>query len=291
MNQKTRWADLFPDEFLEKQAQKSIVYLPLGICEPHGHISTFGLDTYKADYLCDESARRFGGIVAPTLAYQIHEAGYHAPWLAEVLGERTALMTGMPPHIMLHFFLYQLRTFYNAGFKTAIVISGHSGGNQQDFRLAGSIFEEITGMRIIVFSDPELVADEYVGDHAGKYEISQSLYLKPESINMSAINRMNETDSLGRFAQGLDAHAASAEMGKDIIEKSLKFIGKIIEKIPSQTSETNKMLNYDVVEEMYKTLVNRKSEWCTLNKWADQNATPDDSIWKEYENIALKSVP
>jgi creatinine amidohydrolase len=287
MTHKTRWADLFPDEFLQKQAQKSLVYLPLGICEPHGHISTFGLDTYKADYLCDESARRFGGIVAPTLAYQIHEAGYHAPWLAEVLGERSALMTGMPPHVMLYFFLYQLRTFYNAGFKTAIVISGHSGGNQNDFRLAASIFEKTTDMRVMVFSDPELVADAYTGDHAGKYEISQSLYLKPESINLLAINRMNEADSLGRFAQGFDAHEASAEMGKDIIEKSLEFIGKIISEIPSQKSETHKMLNYQAVEEMYKILLSRQSEWCTLNKWADQTPTPDGSIWKEYEKVSF----
>jgi creatinine amidohydrolase len=287
MTQKTRWADLFPDEFLAKQAQKSLVYLPLGICEPHGHISTFGLDTYKADYFCDESARRFGGIVAPTLAYQIHEAGYHAPWLAEVLGERPTLMTSMPPHVMLYFFLYQLRTFYNAGFNTALVISGHSGGNQRDFRLAGSIFEKVTGMKVMVFSDPELVADTHTGDHAGKYEISQSLYLKPESINLSALNRMNEPDSLGRFAQGLDAHEASAEMGRDIIEKGLAFIEKIVSEIPIQIAESHKMLNYQAVEEMYKTLLSRQSEWYTLNKWADQTPTPDDSIWKEYEKVSF----
>ena len=229
-----RWAELFPDEFLERQRQQSIVYLPLGICEPHGHISTFGLDTFKADYLCDESARRFGGIVAPTVAYQIHESGFHAPWLAAVLGEQPALMTGMPPHVMLYFFMYQLRSFYNAGFQTAVVISGHSGGNQRDFRLAAGIFEAFSGMTILVFSDPELVEGFYEGDHAGKYEISQSLYLRPDTINLSALNRMNEADSLGRFAQGDDAAEATAEMGKDIIEKCLAFIGKTISELPKK---------------------------------------------------------
>ncbi len=287
MTIKTRWADLFPDEFLERQRQQSIVYLPLGICEPHGHISTFGLDTYKADYLCDESAHRFGGIVAPTLAYQIHESGYHALWLADVLGERPTLMTGMPPHVMLHFFMYQLRSFYNAGFKTTIVISGHSGGNQRDFRLAARIFEAFSGMKVLVYSDPELVEGLYEGDHAGKYEISQSLYLRPDTIDLSAINRMNDPLSMGRFAQGEDAAEATAEMGKDIIENSLAFIGKALSEIPETAEKSRKMLHYQDIEQLYKELLDRKAEWCTLQKWNDQKPTPTGSQWKVYEHFEI----
>ncbi|MCU0469755.1 MAG: creatininase family protein [Arcicella sp.] len=287
MTHKTRWAELFPDEFLERQTQKSIIYLPLGICEPHGHISTFGLDTFKADYLCDESARRFGGIVAPTLAYQIHEAGYHAPWLAEVLGEQPALMTGMPPHVMLHFFLYQLRSFHNAGFNTAIIISGHSGGNQHDFRLAAKLFGEVSDMKIWVFADPELVADFYEGDHAGQYEISQSLYLRPDTIDLSKVNRMYESGSLGRFAQGEDALEASAEKGKDIIEKSLAFIEQLILKNHTEEKQARKILSYEVVEMVFEKLRERRSEWVTLQKYDFQNPTPEDSQWKEFETVKV----
>ena len=83
----TRWAELLPREFLARQQQLPLVYLPLGLCEPHGHAAAFGLDTLKAEWLCEEAARRFGGIVAPTQGYQIHETGYHRPWLAEVVGD------------------------------------------------------------------------------------------------------------------------------------------------------------------------------------------------------------
>lgn len=64
MTTNVRWAGLFPDEFLARQQAQSVVYLPmgLGLCEPHGHIAVMGLDTIKADYICDEAARRFGGI-------------------------------------------------------------------------------------------------------------------------------------------------------------------------------------------------------------------------------------
>jgi creatinine amidohydrolase/Fe(II)-dependent formamide hydrolase-like protein len=64
---RVRWADLRVEEFLAQLHACPVVYLPMGLCEPHGHVAPFGLDTIKADYLCDEAARRFGGIVAPTM--------------------------------------------------------------------------------------------------------------------------------------------------------------------------------------------------------------------------------
>ncbi|MCU0403678.1 MAG: creatininase family protein, partial [Chitinophagaceae bacterium] len=180
-----------------------LVYLPLGICEPHGRIAVLGLDLIKAEWLCEEAAQRYGGIVAPALGYQIHESGYHAPWLADVVGNVNAMMTSMPPHVMLHFFLYQLRAFNNAGFKAAIVLSGHAGGNELDFRMAASCFMQYSTMKVKVFADPELVQGKFTGDHAGQYEISQLLYLQEEAVKTKEDDDKNR---LGRFALGSDAY-------------------------------------------------------------------------------------
>lgn len=289
MTTKVRWAELFPDELLERIKHTAIVYLPMGLCEPHGHIAVFGLDTIKADYLCDEGARRWGGIVAPTQGYQIHEAGYHAPWLEEVTGEVNTYLTGMPPHIMLHFFLYQLRTFHNAGFKAAIIISGHSGGNQIDFRLAASVFEKYSAMKVKVFSDPELVSGKYNGDHAGKYEISQLQYIKPEFINLDAVNRSKEIDSLGRFAQGEDCLEASAEMGKNIIEESLIFLGIVTRHLKEHFSvEARSVMHYDTVEKMWVELKEMQRKWETIRPKAGQASVSDNSRWKFYEHIKIQ---
>ncbi|CAN5193943.1 hypothetical protein BH23BAC1_BH23BAC1_39070 [soil metagenome] len=101
---KVKWQELLPDEFIERQQQCPIVYLPMGLCEPHGHIAAFGLDTIKAEYICESAARISGGIVAPTQNYHIHETGYHAPWLEEVIGTANPHMASVPPEILLHFF-------------------------------------------------------------------------------------------------------------------------------------------------------------------------------------------
>ena len=69
-----RWVELRPEEFLRRLAERPVAYLPMGMVEPHGHAAAFGLDQIKAEYLCDEAAARFGGIVAPPQTY--HTVSY-----------------------------------------------------------------------------------------------------------------------------------------------------------------------------------------------------------------------
>ena len=284
MKKPVKWEHLLPKEFRQRQAEKSLVYLPMGICEPHGHIAPFGLDTLKAEYLCETAAERYGGIVAPTLGYQIHEAGYHARWLEDVVGEINPNMNAMPPEIMLKFFLYQLRSFANAGFQNVFALTGHAGGNQDDFRLVATEFEKETGVKVIVKADPELVEGKHQGDHAGKYEISQLLYLHPELMDMDRIEDIK--NELGQFAQGVDANKASAELGKEITEDCLLGIKKRIDLLPSKiTKKQPKLITYEQTEAIWKKVLKQKQNWKTLKSAKNQKPVSKTSQWKPFENI------
>ena len=284
MKKPIKWEYLLPKEFRQRQAEKSLVYLPMGICEPHGHIAPFGLDTLKAEYLCETAAERYGGIVAPTLGYQIHEAGYHARWLEDVVGEVNPNMNAMPPELMLKFFLYQLRAFANAGFQNVFALTGHAGGNQDDFRLVATEFEKETGVKVIVKADPELVEGKHQGDHAGKYEISQLLYLHPELMDMDRIGDIQ--NELGQFAQGVDANKASAELGKEIIEDCLLGIKKRIDLLPSKiTKKQPKLITYEQTEAIWKKVLKQKQNWKTLKSAKNQKPVSKTSQWKPFENI------
>lgn len=281
-NIKVRWEKLLPKEFLIRQNKLAIVYLPIGICEPHGHIAPFGLDTLKAVYLCEEAAKRFGGIVAPTLGYQIHEVGYHAQWLEEVVGEVNPYMTGMPPDVILRFFLYQLRAFANAGFKSIVAITGHAGGNQEDFRLVARQFEKVCGVKVVVKADPELVEGKYLGDHAGKYEISQLLYLYPELMAMDRL--LNEKiDVLKQFAQGHDANEATSKLGKEIIESSLSEVCSIVNNLKSSENFSVEKLNYEQTELIWTEIINQKQDWITTKPRDGQESVSKESQWFPYE--------
>jgi creatinine amidohydrolase/Fe(II)-dependent formamide hydrolase-like protein len=144
-----RWAELRPDDFRARRDACPIVYLPIGLCEPHGHIAALGLDLLKAEYFCEQPAQRFGGVVAPAQGYHIHECGFHAPWLAEVVGEENPFLGAIPPH----------------------------------------------------------------GDHAGRYEISQLMDIRPDLVDLSLLDRQFEANSGGRLAVGEDAAESSAAYG------------------------------------------------------------------------------
>lgn len=259
-----RWADLLPEEFLGRQRKVPVVYLPMGMCEPHGHIAAFGLDTHKADYLCDEAARRFGGIVAPTQGYHIHESGIHRPWLREVAGDVNPRMAALPPDVVIRTLVFQFRAFVNAGFHTVAVISGHNGP-QPDLRIAAEEFTasypEIT---IHVVSDPELVERKFEGDHAGLYEVSQLLYIRPDLVDLDRVGRV-ATDELGRFAQNPDAGEATAAHGEAIIEASLDRIGEMVAGADDREVAVP-TVSIETCEKIWSRVEERADQWVTADR-------------------------
>ncbi|WP_217594715.1 creatininase family protein [Cohnella sp. GbtcB17] len=294
-----QWEELLPAAFKRRLAACPIVYVPLGLCEPHGQIAAFGLDTIKAVWLCEEAARRTGGIVAPTVGYQIHETGYHARWLEDVVGEVNPHMTAMPPEVMLRFFLYQLRAFANAGFKGIVAVTGHGGGNQFDYRLVAERFARRTGLQVFVASDPELTGGQYEGDHAGRYEISQLLYIRPELVDMEAAPLASVPGAGGRLALGDDYADATPALGKRIMETCAEGLcaaaAKMLDAIKSESVNTAAAsaasagaaeappIGYAIMEEIWAELLSSSADWRTTQPDAGQQAVGNRSRWKALE--------
>ena len=90
-----------------------------------------------------------------------------------------------------------------------------------------SAFAEAFPIDHFVRADPELV-EGHQGDHAGRFEISQLLAIRPDLIDMSRVGR-TASDPLGRFAQNPDAGEASAALGVEILEAQIEAIGKAVQ--------------------------------------------------------------
>jgi creatinine amidohydrolase len=253
-----RWEELKPEEFLRRLAHRPVAYLPMGMCEPHGHAAAFGLDMIKADYLCDEAARRFGGIVAPSQGYHIHETGFHGVWLNEVVGEVNPRLGALPPDVVMRSLLFQLRAVVNAGVRAVMVVSGQNGA-QGDLRLVAEEFTKLVPVPVVVRSDPELVRGSFAGDHAGKYELSQLLYIRPDLVDMSRLGRVAD-DPLGRFAQNPDAAEASADYGKQIIEFTIERIGELLDEAGTGPAEIP-FLSFEDVEPAWAAVERQRASW------------------------------
>jgi creatinine amidohydrolase len=260
-----RWEELLPREFLQRLDELPLVYLPLGLCEPHGHVAAFGLDTLKAVYLCEEAARRFGGIVAPTQGYQIHETGYHRPWLDAVLGDVNPRLGSIPPDVLLRLLVFQLRAFVNAGFRAVLVVTGHNG-NQADLRIVAEEFARARSVQVVAVSDPELVAGEIEGDHAGKYEVSQLLHIRPDLVRLDRIDDP-ATSPLRGFGQGEDAGQATASFGQAILEKSVGTLETIVEGLSPISSDPElPFITIEDAEQIWRRVHARIDEWCTMRE-------------------------
>jgi len=263
----------------------------MGLCEPHGHVAAFGLDTIKADWLCDQAASRFGGIVAPTQAWHIHETGYHARWLEDVIGEEEAELGSLPPDLVLRTFLYQLRALANSGFRAAIVVSGHAGGNQFDLRRVAAAFMAHMPFTVEVFADPELVTGKFHGDHAGKFELSQLLAIRPELVDLTRLNRGQEPGAGGRFALGDDAAEATADHGRAILDEQLSALGKVVQSrlaVLLESSAPSRMSLADT-EKIWSEIVRNPAPFATAQPAASQAAVSTDSRWKSGERFVLRN--
>lgn len=283
-----RWADLKPDEFARRQAERPVCYLPMGLCEPHGHVAAFGLDTHKADWLCDRAAERAGGVVAPTQGYHIHESGFHARWLHDVVGETQAGLLALPAHVVCQVFVHQLRGIRNAGFAAAVAVTGHVGGSERDLRRWGDAFAERFDLRVVVVSDVDLSSEP--GDHAGRYELSALMHVRPDLVDLGLLDRWRDPTAGGRFALGDTADQADPAYGALAMTSALESLVRLVGELDLSHRPAPEPLPYGPVDALARDLLADAADWESTRPRSGQEPVPPGSRWSPYEHVSIPSL-
>ncbi len=275
-----KWLELKPLAFRERLAQCPVAYLPYGLAEPHGFVAAFGLDTFKAEWLCEQAATVVGGIVAPTQNWHVHESGYHAPWLEGEVGEDNPHLGGLPPYLVYQTLLYQLRAIQNAGFHYAVVLTGHCGGNERDLEVLAQAYQKQFGLKVLALSDVDLVKERYQGDHAGAYELSQLLYIRPELVDMGLLGHHHQ--ELSALCLGADAAEASATKGEAIMTYAAAQLGERVREMLTTTAQltAHKRISFDDVDNLWQAL--RSYNWLALRLHPGQKEVSKSSQWWGY---------
>lgn len=235
--QKVRWEEMFPDEFLAIRQATPICYLAYGLAEPHGAYNALGLDWLKAQSLVERAAKTYGGIVAPPFAWHLtdlsgfHDDGQGVGWFADV-GVKQSLASGIPPDLFYRMLLYQIRAVDARDFHSAILLTGHYGGVEHDMRILVEFYLRQTQspLRLIVVTDGELIRHgRYRGDHAGITETSQLAAIRPDLVDLG---RARVSPELGdRFAGQTfpDPHGTipNRELGDQIMASQVARLGEL----------------------------------------------------------------
>lgn len=289
-SERVRWSELFPKEFSARLKRTPIVLLPIGLVEPHGQICAFGLDLIKAENICIEAARSSGVIVAPSLCYHIHEVGPSARWLHDEVGDVNPFLGSVGPQAFFHFLLHILRSYQNAGFHDAILLSGHGGAHAEDLAMICRLFENAFGLRVKYLTDFDLASPEFKGDHAGKYEVSLLMHLRPDLVDPSRVSLESCYEGNGRLARNPNSVEATPLYGEAIFSTCVTNLSSQIVTLKerSRTSDELRFIELNDIEKFWKELcAMSEEEFRCLAPRPEQTPVPRTSRWKsgEYQSL------
>lgn len=282
MEPKVRWEEMFRDEMEAAIARRPVCYLAYGLSEPHGVQNALGLDGLKAYALVQEAAKAHGGVVAPMTWWHVHETPLGLAWLSKQNAPITYL-TNVPAEVFLHQLVYQLRAAEIAGFRAAVLVTGHYGGIEVDMKFVAHVYSANRPLRTAAVADWELIRYKaYRGDHAGPCETSQLWALRPELVDLS---RMPETPIEGvLFASGEAARKSSRREGEKIVKSQIRMLKRISDRLlgAAKTQPKGAWFSFAEAERIWRQVATKKKEWVS--------SQPAEGFW-EYLAERRKLFP
>jgi len=279
-----QWERMFPDELESAFEACPVVYLPYGLCEPHGWHNAVGMDAIRAHGCSIASARANGGIVAPPFYWHCHDSGGYSTWAHKKVGEVRPWSSPIPPWMFLKNICYHIRGVDALGFQAAILFSGHSGPHRLDVPVVLDIMQAHVGVQMYstmsIGTDIERFGDDKgLGGHAGRGETSVLWAVAPDCVDMS---RMPVDDARApNFAMGDHNELSSRRAGEMMVADIVAHFGeKATELMAAYKAEVadHKALTYDDVEGIWEEEIRPRLKGFESMKSGDEGP-PEDSRW------------
>jgi creatinine amidohydrolase len=213
-----RLAELAPHALEERLESCPALLLPIGTIEYHGDHLPLGLDGLKAEAIAGDAARRSGAILGPLSwwaadgvdrPYTLRlDAGLIEPMLVEGLVQ----LAGM-------------------GFRAIVLVNGHFGLENSRLlrRVALAVMERCEAV-VWPVAEYEILLDlGDRGDHAGLWETSLLLGVRPELVNLESL----VPGVAARGVIGADPRGASRRQGEDGVAQAGTRIAVAVERLLS----------------------------------------------------------
>jgi len=227
-----------PEAVREMLKKAPVAYVPIGSLEWHGEHNPLGLDGLKAYALCQKVAEKTGGVLFPPMYWGASDT---MPFPFTFHFKKSLIKT------MVRQTLEQLQEM---GFKMIVMLTGHYPPSLVKFLRKECQRFNRRGRAFALGAPEQVFALElqYYGDHAGMWETSIMMALKPEMVNLellpdglSAIQRMKQLGIMGQDPKT----KASPEKGRETIEVIVSRMVEVVER-------TLKENNDSAIEDAYK---------------------------------------
>ncbi len=281
MRREVRWERMFPDELEAAMAACPVLYMPYGLCEPHGPHNALGMDGLRPWAYCIAAAEQHGGLVAPPFFWHCHEAGASATWAHYAVGQYRPWLTAYPPWMFYKSLCYHIRAADALGFHAVIVVSGHAGPHSPDFPVLRDILQPHFAARLELHLCGEFGVYGNSG-HGGAAETAMLWAAFPECVDMSRLP--DPLPPPPNFGLGADAREASRQAGEEKIAVVAAGLGQTARRLLAAYNEAApvwRLVTFDDVEEIWETEIKpRLPEMSAMQDLgAGQEPPPEDSRW------------
>lgn len=201
-----RYGEMRPAELQRAISDIGVAVVPIGALEWHGNHLPLGLDGIVATDFAERLAAKVDGVLLPT---------YYTP------------MTTLPHEFSLAVrsevfrgFLYDtLNGLKAAGFRTVCIVTGHyAQGHLVELYEAATQF--IGAELYVIAATPlEVLEDDSLLDHAGRWETAQLMALRPELVDISNLPEVLTPKTAGVL--GEDPRCAKADEAQVLLDRAL----------------------------------------------------------------------
>ncbi len=227
-----RYSELRPEQITSIREQSDIAFVPWGALEWHCQHAPIGLDSIKAEGICQAIAQRIGGVVLPAISMGVntikpfkgfpHSIDFSDELVAEVAAA----------------FCSQLA---DEGFRIVVLLTGHYPPEHLAALEAGACKarKAYPDIDFVVWADNELMGKAYRGDHAGATETSFQLLFDSSNVDLTSLpDRALTLDGDG--VMGEDPRDASEERGRKQLAIAVDAAVAQIEAIRSKDKASRK---------------------------------------------------
>lgn len=294
MRREVRWERMFPDELNAELERYPLVYMPYGLCEPHGPQSALGMDLLRPHGAAVVAAMEHGGIVAPPHFWHIHELGVCGAWAEVTVGQALPWVTAIPPWMFFKNMLYHIRTMDLLGFHAAIVFSGHAGPHCPDFPVYRDLLQPHFATRLELLFDYDVIDQEFMADfhHGGSIETAYLWAVAPDCVDLS---RLPDRDAPGpHFAMAQNAYETDRRRGERVVASiaaNLAAKGKGLLEEYDRVQPERQPLTFDEVEQLWEDEVRpRFGDFSAMKDlYEGQHEPAEDSRWRPNWKVPRRS--
>jgi creatinine amidohydrolase len=258
-----RYVDLRPGELREQLNTVPVALLPWGALEWHGPHLPFGLDGLVAEAFSEKLAAASGAVLLPTTYLPITSLPH--PQSISISAEHVA---GVWSDLF--------RELDRVGFRLVCVVSGHYAQGHEwvlmqtaESAMAGTDLRVLAGTPLSLIGEPSLL------DHAGRWETSQLLHVRPDLVDVDALPSQELPGPAKSAVLGEDPRAASAEQGERLFEQALASWMTWIDKASADGGQEALADLYEERRTWYQEYVDRhyRGSWEEAIKtwWASDN--------------------